>query len=407
MNDDTLPVELCEEIRARVFAPGFIRLTQSLNREGRAFRISLRPVRLKNENFFQAEMVDDGRTQVRNLTEGPARKGLEEILRQSGKRDLHLVTTEGDLHIRVTKKGRPLVSRGKAKNVGKNASEGTPSAPEAAHGHVKKQPLTAFDATALLRVLGLADNSGAIKPSMRGKYDQVNALLRAVEPLLPETPPAHYSVVDCGCGKAYLTLALHRYLTLAKGWPKVEILGIDKNGEVVEAAREMAQALAIDHEVTFQTCTIDAATLPKAPDLIMSLHACDTATDDALIAAVRTGASSILCVPCCQHELHHALEGGGAMRSLLRHGILRERLADLLTDTFRAQVLRICGYRTRVMEFVSPEATGRNILIRAEKGLRPGLGEALNDYHALCDFWGVEPYIGKQLAPREPDPYQV
>ena len=236
---------------------------------------------------------------------------------------------------------------------------------------------------------------------MRGKYDQVNALLRAVEPLLPEQAPAQFTVVDCGCGKAYLTLALHRYLVCAKGWSKVRIIGIDKNLDVVESAREMANALGIGEEVTFQACTIDAAELPKEPDLVMSLHACDTATDDALIAAVKTKAAGILCVPCCQHELHHALEGGGAMRAVLRHGILRERLADLLTDTFRAHVLRICGYRARIMEFVSAEATGRNILIRAERGVRPGLGEAIAEYENLCDFWGVEPYIGKTLAPRE------
>ncbi len=398
MNDDTLPIELCNEIRERVFGEGFIRLTQSLSREGKPFRISLRPVRLKGEYFYQAEMVDDGQTLVRNLTEAPARKGLEDILKQSGKRDLHLITTVGDLHIRVTKKGRPLISRSKAKTT-KDAP--TPTVDIAAHDHVKRQPLTDFDAVPLLRVLGLADKEGQIKPSMRGKYDQVNALLRAVEPLLPEVAPPSYTVIDCGCGKAYLTLALHRYLTLAKGWKKVTILGIDKNEKVVASARAMAEALGISDEVTFQANLIADAELPHAPNLIMSLHACDTATDDALITAVKTGAASILCVPCCQHELHHALEGGGAMRALLRHGILRERLADLLTDTFRAQVLRICGYRARVMEFVSAEATGRNILIRAEKGLRPGLGEAVAEYHALCDFWGVEPYIGRALAPRD------
>lgn len=396
MNDDALPSELCDEIRRRVFAPGFIRLTQSLTREGRPFRISLRPVRLKGEAFFQAEMTDDGRTQVRNLSEGPARKGLEQILSQAGKRDLHLVTAEGDLHVRVTKKGRPLVSRGKAKASAEGAA--VPEAP--AHDRVKRQPLTDFDATLLLRVLGLADDRGAIKPSMRGKYDQVNALLRAVEPLLPDAPPATFTVVDCGCGKAYLTLALQRFLVCAKGWPSVRVIGIDRNAEVVASARAMANALGLGpEEADFRACAIAEADLPKAPDLVMSLHACDTATDDALIAAVRTEASRILCVPCCQHELHHALVGGGPMRAVLRHGILRERLADLLTDTFRAQVLRICGYRTRVMEFVSPEATGRNLLIRAERGLRPGLGEALAEYRSLCDFWGVEPYIGKALVP--------
>lgn len=390
-----LPETLVEEIRTRVFGPGFIRLTQSLTREGKPFRISLRPVRLKGEVFFQAEMTDDGKSQVRNLSEKPARKGLEDILNQPGKRDFHLVTTEGDLHVRVTKKGRPLISRSRAK-----ATPETVTTPDvvASHDRVKKHPLSEFDSSALLRVLGLAAEDGKIKPSMRGKYDQVNALLRAVEPLLPETPPAQYRVVDCGCGKAYLTLALQQWLTLAKGWPSVRILGIDKNATIVATATEMANALGIGQEVTFQAAMITEAEIPERPNLVMSLHACDTATDDALVMAVEKKADAILCVPCCQHELHHALTGGDAMRAVLRHGILRERLADLLTDTFRAQVLRICGYRARVMEFVSPEATGRNILIRAERGLRPGLGEAIAEYRTLCEFWGVKPYIGKLLS---------
>lgn len=393
----SLSEALCEEVRSRVFGEGFIRLTQSLSRDGVPFKISLRQVRLKGELFYQAEMTDGGRSQVRNLSEKMARKGVEDILRQSGKRELHVVSTLGDLHIRVTKKGKALVARGRPK-----ATSGeTPPPTVEAHDHVKKQPLTSFDATPLLRVLEIADARGQIKPSMRGKYDQVNALLRAVEPLLPTQAPTQFTVVDCGCGKAYLTLALHRYLVCAKGWQKVRVIGIDRNASVIASAREMANALGVGDEVTFQACTIEAAELPKEPDLVMSLHACDTATDDALIAAVRTKAAGILCVPCCQHELHHALEGGGAMRAVLRHGILRERMADLLTDIFRAQVLRICGYRARVMEFVSAEATGRNILIRAERGVRPGLGEAIAEYEALCDFWGVEPYIGKHLAPRE------
>jgi hypothetical protein len=179
------------------------------------------------------------------------------------------------------------------------------------------------------------------------------------------------------------------------------MIGIDKNASVVASAQEMANALGIGQDVTFQACLINDADIPTEPDLVISLHACDTATDDALITAVQKKANAILCVPCCQHELHHALVGGDAMRSVLRHGILRERLADLLTDTFRAQVLRICGYRARVMEFVSQEATGRNILIRAERGLRPGLGEAIAEYESLCTFWGVQPYIGKALLPEE------
>lgn len=397
--NNRLPEALAEEIRRRVFGEGFIRLTQGLTRDGVAFRISLRPVRIKGEALFQAEMRDGAKARTRNLTEGAARKGLEEILAQGGKRELHLVTAEGDLHVRVTRKGRPLVSRGRPKDAG-----GQP-APAQGHDREKRQPLTDFDAGALLRAVGIAAEDGTIRASMRGKYDQVNALLRAVEPLLPEAAPEAFTVVDCGCGKAYLTLALQRFLTLAKGWRGVRVVGIDRNAEVVEAARRAAVALGLgEGEATFQACEIAEAEWPRRPDLVMSLHACDTATDDALVAAVRTGAERILCVPCCQHELHHALVGGGAMRAVLRHGILRERLADLLTDTFRAQVLRIRGYRARVMEFVSPEATGRNVLIRAERGVRPGLGEAVAEYRELAAFWGVRPYIAAALLDEAGEP---
>lgn len=389
-----LPQPLADEIRRRVFAPGLIRLTQTLTREGQPFRISLRPVRIKGEDLWQAEMRDGTQSKTRNLTEPAARKGLEDILAQTGKRELHLVTLEGDLHVRVNKRGTPLVSRGKPK-----AAPAAPTAP-AGNDRAKRQPLTDFDSAPLLRVLGIAASDGAIRASMRGKYDQVNALLRALEPLLPDAPPPAFFIVDCGCGKAYLTLALHAYLTQAKGWPNVSTLGIDRNPGVIESARAMAQALRLEGQVEFRCAAIQDVQCPQAPDLVMSLHACDTATDDALILAIRAKAQRILCVPCCQHELHHALVGGGPMRALLRHGILRDLLADLLTDTFRAQVLRFCGYRAAVMEFVSQEATGRNILIRAQRGLRPGLGEAIAEYHALKDFWGVTPYIAQAL----PDP---
>lgn len=391
--NDLLPEELTNEIRTRVFdRPGFIRLTQSLSRGGKTFRISLRPVTLRGQARFQAEMCDGGKTRVRNFDEAGARRGLDEILTQKGRRDFHLITADGDLHLRVTKKGKILTSRGKSAPAGESAEH-----PGGAHDRVKKHPLTAFPADALLKVIGIADGDGRIKPSMRGKYDQVNALLRCIAPMLPSEPPAAYTVVDCGCGKAYLTLALHQYLVHARGFRNLSVIGIVRNPDVIASARAMSEALGVADEVIFRDCTIDSAEFPEAPDIVMSLHACDTATDDALIAAVRHRAERILCVPCCQHELHHALVGGGPMRAPLRHGILRERLADLITDTFRAQVLRICGYRANVMEFVSGEATARNILIRAERTVRPAHGEAIAEYLDLAAFWGVTPYIGRAL----------
>lgn len=384
--------DLIHEIMARVFdEPGFIKLTQSLRRGGKLFRVSMRPVLLRGEAGFQGEMIDDGQTLVKNLTPMQAREGLDDILTQQGARDFHLITETGDLHLRVTKKGRVLVSRSGALPARK--------APPLTHDRVKKQPLTSFDSAALLRVIGLADANGTLKPSMRGKYDQVNEFLRELDATLPELPAgSDFSFVDCGCGKAYLTLAATLYLSQARSL-SVTAVGIDKREDVIETAQKMAAALDITGAASFQSCLIADAQVEFTPDLVVSFHACDTATDDALAFAVRKGARAILCAPCCQHELHNALSnGGGPMRALLRHGILRERLADLLTDTYRAQILRILGYRTRVVEFVAPDATARNILIRAELGVKPGRIEAVREYLDLRDFWSVKPYLEEALS---------
>lgn len=390
---DEFSRDLMHEISSRVFdEPGFIKLTQALRRGGKLFRISLRPIVLRGEHLFQGEMIDEGQTSVKNLTPLQAREGLDDIFSQKGPRDLHLITESGDLHLRVTKKGRVLTSRS-----GAMAPRKAP--PPMQHDRIKKQPLTTFESTALLRVIGIADPNGQIKPSMRGKYDQVNELLRELDAVIPkDTNDAVFSLVDCGCGKAYLTLAAYFYLTQAKGM-QVSALGIDRNEEVIEKARKMAAALDCSDAVTFQALTIAEAEIGFEPSLVMSLHACDTATDEALAFAVKRKAKSILCVPCCQHELHNAISsGGGPMKAFLRHGIIRERLADLLTDTFRAQILRILGYRTRIVEFVSQDATARNILIRAELGVKAGRIEAVREYVELCEFWNVRPWLADALA---------
>ena len=146
----------------------------------------------------------------------------------------------------------------------------------------------------------------------------------------------------------------------------------------------------------------DEAISIERADMVVSLHACDTATDEALARGVEWRARYIVSAPCCQHELQKALGGGTAkgaqaFAGLLRHGILRERLCDLLTDAFRAQLLRILGFRTQVVEFVSPDATARNILLRAEFGVKPGQAAAVSEYLDLRDFWQVTPWLETRL----------
>jgi SAM-dependent methyltransferase len=390
MSRTDLPEGLAEEIRRRVFVePGFMKVTQVVRRGGGTFRISLRPVSIKGEKRYQGEMTDEGKTTVKNFDEEAARKGLEDILEQTGPRELHLLTAAGDLHVRVTRKGKALESRSAKME---RAVEEAP-----AHDRVKQQPLTAFDSAALLKAVEIADADGRIRASMRGKYDQVNEFLKVLEAAVAEKPEKTLNIVDCGCGKAYLTLAAYFYLSQACGFD-VRVCGIDRKADVVATARRLAQSLDVAERVTFVEGDIATSEPPFEPDLVLSLHACDTATDEALARGIEWKCRYLLCAPCCQHELHKTLKEGGPLQALLRHGILRERLADLLTDAFRAQILRVLGFRVSVIEFVSTDATARNILLKAEFSVKPGQQAAVSDYLELRDFWKVTPWLETRMA---------
>ncbi len=397
-----LDKSLADEIRARVMGDGFMKLVQSVRRNGKSFRISLRPVLIGGETRYQAEMNDEGQVRVKNFDAAGAADGLEEIIAQKGARDLHLMTASGDLHVRVTRKGHVHVSR---------SAEMERVAKVQPHDRVKKLPLTTFDSSALLRVIGLSDGEGRVRASMRGKYDQVNEFLKVVEDVVGGERGTgngeEFTVVDCGCGKAYLTLALYFFLTQVMKFPAVRVIGVDRREDVVAAARKMSQQLDVADKVTFaaadlSTFDIQQVTPNPRVDMVISLHACDTATDEALARGVEWGSRYIVSAPYCQHELQKTIgpQSDAAFAGVLRHGILRERLCDILTDSFRAMILRILGYRTQVVEFVSPDATARNILLRAETGARSGQAGAVSDYLNLRDYWHVTPWLETRLAAR-------
>ena len=398
-----LEQKLQDEIRTRVMGDGFMKIVQTVRRNGKLFKIVMRPVEIGGQRKFQAEMTDEGQVRVKNFDAAGAADGLEEIIAQKGARELHLMTSKGDLHVRVTKKGHVLVSR---------SAEMNRTVTLQPHDRVKKQPLTSFDSAALLKTIGIADGEGRIRASMRGKYDQVNEFLRIVGETVEEEPDKVFTVVDCGCGKAYLTVALWFYLTLARGFKEVRVVGIDRRGDVIAAARGMAERLDVSARVTFVESDRGAfdgtRDLPEGldhVDLVVSLHACDTATDEALAKGVEWKARYVLSAPCCQHELQKTISGGGGadgarheFAGLLRQNILRERLCDILTDAFRAMIMRILGFRTQVVEFVSPDATARNILLKCEYGVKAGQAGVISEYLNLRDAWKVKPWLETRLA---------
>ena len=423
-----LEPKLKEEIRARVLGEGFMKIVQTVRRNGKQFKIAMRPVEIGGEKKFQAEMTDDGQVQVKNLDMNAAAEGLEEIIAQRGARDMHLMTAKGDLHMRVTKKGHVMVTR---------SAEMDRVVTVQPHDRVKKLPLTSFDSAALLKTIGLADGSGKIRASMRGKYDQVNEFLKVVkETVQPTDEP--FTVVDCGCGKAYLTISLYFYLTEVLKFQNVKVIGIDRRSDVVAAAKKMAAQLDVADRVLFVeadlnefqisdlksqidgsvTSQSNSRTIEQSNNrtfehlnnvsMVVSLHACDTATDEALAKGVEWKARYILSAPCCQHELQKMIgvrDRGSGIRvrgdddfaGLLRQSILRERLCDILTDSFRAMILRILGFKVQVIEFVSSEATARNIMLKCEYGVKPGQPGPIGEYLNLRDYWKVTPWLETRL----------
>lgn len=431
-----LEPKLKEEIRARVLGEGFMKIVQTVRRNGKQFKIAMRPVEIGGEKKFQAEMTDDGQVQVKNLDMNAAAEGLEEIIAQRGARDMHLMTAKGDLHMRVTKKGHVMVTR---------SAEMDRVVTVQPHDRVKKLPLTSFDSAALLKTIGLADGSGKIRASMRGKYDQVNEFLKVVkETVQPTDEP--FTVVHCGCGKAYLTISLYFYLTEVLKFSNVKVIGIDRRSDVVAAAKKMAAQLDVADRVLFVEADlnefqisdlkfqIDDSVTSQSNNrtvkqsnnrtveqsnnrtfehlnnvsMVVSLHACDTATDEALAKGVEWKARYILSAPCCQHELQKMIgvrDRGSGIRvrgdddfaGLLRQSILRERLCDILTDSFRAMILRILGFKVQVIEFVSSEATARNIMLKCEYGVKPGQPGPIGEYLNLRDYWKVTPWLETRL----------
>ena len=420
-----LEPKLKEEIRARVLGEGFMKIVQTVRRNGKQFKIAMRPVEIGGEKKFQAEMTDDGQVQVKNLDMNAAAEGLEEIIAQRGARDMHLMTAKGDLHMRVTKKGHVMVTRSAEMNRVVTVQP---------HDRVKKLPLTSFDSAALLKTIGLADGSGKIRASMRGKYDQVNEFLKVVkETVQPTDEP--FTVVDCGCGKAYLTISLYFYLTEVLKFSNVKVIGIDRRSDVVAAAKKMAAQLDVADRVLFVEADlnefqisdlkfqIDGSVTSQSNNrtvkqsnnrtvehlnnvsMVVSLHACDTATDEALAKGVEWKARYILSAPCCQHELQKVIGAArpesapyqGTFDGLMRQSILRERLCDILTDSFRAMILRILGFKVQVIEFVSSEATARNIMLKCEYGVKPGQPGPIGEYLNLRDYWKVTPWLETRL----------
>jgi SAM-dependent methyltransferase len=346
------------ELRERALGDGWRKLV--------ADGVTAAPVALRRGPAVK--LVDGPRTETVSRADWPAR--LDALL--AGAKHVHLLAPDGDLHARRTKKGEWLVSRGRASS--------TASADER-HDRAPRRPLP---------------NDHPLFSATHASRDKVRQVQHYVELLrtLPLWERDRIRVLDAGCGKAYMSLALVAY-GRERG-TRVELVGLDSNPSVIETVRAVADELGYD-EATFEATPIADYTAGERVDLLVSLHACDTATDDAIAAGVRLGAEAIVVAPCCHHELAGQIAGQDR-DALLRHGLLLGRQADLVTDALRAAALETAGYRVDVVEFVSSEHTAKNLMLRAELAPSPQRAErAAREYRELRDRWGVDPAIGRLL----------
>ncbi|WP_300399795.1 SAM-dependent methyltransferase [Nocardioides sp.] len=390
---------VAEESLVRAVASGRQKASQPRWR-----RVELRYVDLKAGRHLQVTAYDATQAHTSNHAVGAdAAQAVDGLLAETFG-NWHVETTTQTHQVRVTKRLDAVLS---------TSDRAQPVGVERGHDREKQRLLPEDDP--VFRALGLTDGSGRMKPSRQAKYRQVEDFLQILDSSVSEalgsgrlrrpTAEAPLRVVDLGCGNAYLTFTAHRYLTSERGLP-VAMTGVDVREQSRDHNSAVAAGLGLAAgSMEFVAGDIATVALDPAPEVVLALHACDTATDEALARAVGWEASLVLAAPCCHHDVAAQLRKAptpAPYSSLTRHGILRERFADTLTDGLRSSLMRLEGYRVDVMQFVESQHTPRNTLLRAVRSGGSGRGDGNADvreeYDELVAAWGLRPRLGELLG---------
>ena len=407
------------EVKQLLLAPGLLRAVCG-SRPPRAppapHRAELRPVVLKDGPRLCVETFVGTQCLTRNVLveDGPE---LAALCSPGAFDSYRVETSELTLVLQRNRRGELAATRTGPVRIP------PPGAAAAAHDRAKPPPLLP-PSSPLLIALGLCGADGVPRPSKVKKLAEVEAFLkqldgslndalvaRRLQPPIAERP---LRVVDLGCGNAYLTFAAYELLAIRRRL-HVEFVGVDSKQQAADRNTALVRQLGwpaaslcfVQGDIATAALPFptprpeDAASAAPSADIVLALHACDTATDDALARAAAARSPLVLCAPCCHHALQAQLREAGAARlpfpALGRHGLLRERLGDVLTDALRAQVLSLLGYRVGVQEFVSAEHTNRNLMLRCDlTGAKQGV-EGWAELDELCSAWGVQPPLALRL----------
>jgi SAM-dependent methyltransferase len=354
-------------------------------------RIDIRPVDIKSTLHFQVSTNDGKATTTKNYLPGDL--PISDYL-TSGYSNVLIETLDESFSLQISKKDEPVITVKAGKF-------------EADLSHDRKKNRLLDPSDPFLIEVGISDTSGKVKASKMDKYMQVEEFLRLLTPTLTSAieaghldspvPAKPLKIVDLGCGHAYLTFATHQYLQSIG--MSIKVIGIDVRTSSRDRNNEIAKKLGISETIEFRAEEISQTSLSQA-DVAIALHACDTATDDAIAWALRSDAQLLMIAPCCHHDIQSQLSDSPEPWSLItRYGIMRERLADLLTDAFRMQILKLRGFRVEGIEFVGGEHTPRNLMIRAVKTGAPVDPIEIARYEEMVSLWKVKPALARLVNP--------
>lgn len=346
-------------------------------------KVRIRPVRHKDRQVYQFEAFCGTQVFHQNLEKEEACGKILEYMENF--RQMQLETQSAAVSALVSKKGKVTVKKKL------RARKKAPA--ETDHNRKKHYILEEGIPVPFLQDLGVMTAEGKIVRTKSDKFRQINRFLEFIQDVLPKLPrEREIRILDFGCGKSYLTFAMYYYLHELQGLD-VRILGLDLKEDVIRACNQLSQRYGYE-KLRFLEGNIADYTGADEVDMVVTLHACDTATDFALAKAVGWKAKVILSVPCCQHELNGQMENE-LLRPILQYGLIKERLAALVTDGLRAQYLEREGYDVQVLEFIDMEHTPKNILLRAVRTGRKGENGA--EIRACEEFFHVSPTLGKLL----------
>lgn len=352
-------------------------------------KVKVRPVIIREQLSYQAESFIGTKAYHKNLVPAELPEYVERIMREEFKQ-LELDTENEKMTVLVSKKGKVTITRKKKQQAKKI------SAQEMSHNKQKQYVLPKDIPVPFLIDLGVQTTEGKIVNAKYDKFRQINRYLEFVRDILPSLPKDRtLTIIDFGCGKSYLTFALYYYLKVMNKYD-IRVIGLDLKEDVIEKCNALSRKYGYDG-LSFHVGDISTYDGVDEVDMVVTLYACDTATDYALEKAVRWNATVILSVPCCQHEINKQI-ACKELEPILKYGLIKEKMSALITDAIRANLLEEQGYETQILEFIDMEHTPKNILIRAVKkeGMRYQ-NKKQTSLNQLEEFLHISPTLDKLL----------